>query len=202
GIKKLHAVMGISMGGMQTFEWMVAYPEMMKLAVPIVGTTHQTAFDLLLWSTELKAIEDARKFDTSDNAGAALVGRIHALALFTPAYRNSATPPKEFEAFVKKEEQNYLDTFKADDWASQLRAMMAHDISKPFGSMTKAAQTVKAKVLVVVARQDMMVNPDPAVEFARLLKADVLEVNNACGHVYATCEGAKVNVAVAKFLTQ
>lgn len=202
GIKKLHAVMGISMGGMQTFEWMVAYPEMMKLAVPIVGTTHQTAFDLLLWSTELKAIEDARKFDTSDNAGAALVGRIHALALFTPAYRNSATPPKEFEAFVKKEEQNYLDTFKADDWASQLRAMMAHDISKPFGSMAKAAQEVKAKVLVVVARQDMMVNPDPAIEFARLLKANVLEVNNTCGHVYATCEGDKVNAAVAKFLTQ
>lgn len=202
GIKKLHAVMGISMGGMQTFEWMVAYPEMMKLAVTIVGTTHQTAFDLLLWSTELKAIEDARKFDTSDNAGAALVGRIHALALFTPAYRNSATPPKEFEAFVKKEEQNYLDTFKTDDWASQLRAMMAHDISKKFGSMAEAAKTVKAKAMIVVARQDMMVNPDPAVEFARLLKAQVLEVNNACGHVYASCEGDKVNAAVAKFLTQ
>jgi len=202
GIKKLHAVMGISMGGMQTFEWMVAYPEMMKLAVPIVGTTHQTAFDLLLWSTELKAIEEARKFDTSDNAGAAMVGRIHALALFTPAYRNSATPPKEFEAFVKKEELNYLDSFKTDDWASQLRAMMAHDISKTFGSMAKAAQAVKAKTLVVVARQDMMVNPDPAIEFARLLKTKALEVNNACGHVYATCEGAKVNAAVAKFLTQ
>lgn len=202
GIKKLHAVIGISMGGMQTFEWMVAYPQMIKLAIPIVGTTHQTAFDLLLWSTELKVIEDARKFDTSDNAGAALVGRIHALALFTPAYRNSATPPNEFEAFVQKEEQNYLDTFKTDDWAAQLRAMMAHDISKKFGSMQKAAETVKAKVLVVVARQDMMVNPDPAVEFARLMKADVLEVNNACGHVYATCEGAKVNAAVAKFLNQ
>jgi homoserine O-acetyltransferase len=202
GIKKLHAVMGISMGGMQTFEWMVAYPEMMKLAVPIVGTTHQTAFDLLLWSTELKAIEEARKFDTSDNAGAALVGRIHSLALFTPAYRNSTTPPKEFEAFVKKEEQNYLDTFKTDDWASQLHAMMAHDISKQFGSMAKAAQAVKAKALIVVARQDMMVNPDPAIEFARLLKTKALEVNNDCGHVYATCEGAKVNAAVAKFLAQ
>ncbi|MDX2044166.1 MAG: alpha/beta fold hydrolase [Acidobacteriota bacterium] len=202
GIKKLHAVMGISMGGMQTFEWIVAYPEMMKLAIPIVGTTRQTAFDLLLWSTELKAIDEARKLDTADNAGAAMVARIHALALFTPAYRNSAISPKEFEAFVKKEEQNYLDTFKADDWASQLRAMMAHDVSKKSGSMAEAAKTVKAKVLVVVARQDMMVNPDPAIEFARLLKSELLEVNNACGHVYATCEGDKVNAAVTKFLTQ
>ncbi|MFN0109710.1 MAG: alpha/beta fold hydrolase [Blastocatellia bacterium] len=202
GIKKLHAVMGISMGGMQTFEWIVAYPEMMKLAIPIVGTTHQTAFDLLLWSTQLRVIEEARKLDTAENAGAALVARIHALALFTPAYRNSATPPKDFEAFAKKEEQNYLDTFKADDWASQLRAMMAHNIGKKFGSMQQAAASVKANALVVVARQDMMVNPDPAIEFARLLKAKVFEVNNSCGHVYAACEGDKVNAAVAKFLTQ
>ncbi len=202
GIKKLHAVMGISMGGMQTFEWMVAYPEMMERAVPIVGTTAQTAFDLLLWSTELRAIEEARKLDTAENAGAALVARIHTLALFTPAYRNSNTPPKEFQAFVGKEEQNYANTFKADDWASQLRAMMAHDISKRFGSMQQAAAAVKAKVLVVVARQDMMVNPNPAMDFSRLLKAELLEVNNPCGHVYAACEGSKVNAAVAKFLTQ
>ena len=36
-LKHLHAVMGISMGGMQTFEWMVKYPGFMDLAVPIVG---------------------------------------------------------------------------------------------------------------------------------------------------------------------
>ena len=131
-----------------------------------------------------------------------MVGRIHTLALFTPAYRNSTTPPNEFEGFVKKEEQNYLDTFKADDWASQLRAMMAHNVSKKFSSMQQAAQAVKAKTLVVIARQDMMVNPDPAVEFGKLMKAELLEVNNVCGHVYATCEGDKVSAAVAKFLTQ
>lgn len=202
GIKKLHAVMGISMGGMQAFEWMVAYPDMMVKAVPIVGTTHQTAYDLLLWSTELKAIEQAQALDTSENAGAALVARIHALALFTPAYRNSSTPPKEFPDFVAKEEANYLKTFKADNWKAQLKAMMAHDVSRKFGSMAQAASAVKAKTLVVVARQDMMVNPDPALEFARLIKAEILEVNNACGHVFASCEGSKVNAAVTRFLGQ
>ncbi len=202
GIKKLHAVMGISMGGMQTFEWMVAYPEMMVKAIPIVGTTQQTAYDLLLWSTELKAIEQAQALDTSENAGAELVARIHALALVTPAYRNSSTPPKEFSAFVQKEEQNYLNTFNAENWKSQLKAMMAHDVSRKFGSMAQAALAVKAKTLVVVARQDMMVNPDPAIEFARLIKAEILEVNNACGHAFASCEGSKVNAAVARFLGQ
>ncbi|MGE0883162.1 MAG: alpha/beta fold hydrolase [Blastocatellales bacterium] len=200
-IKKLYAVMGISMGGMQTFEWMVAYPEIVERAIPIVGTTHQTAFDLLLWSTQLKAIEEAKKLDTGENTGAAMIARLHALALFTPAYRNSSTPPKEFQSFIENEEKNYLKTFKADNWASQLRAMMAHNVSRQFNdSMSKAAEAVKAKTLVVVARQDMMVNPDPAIDFARLIKAQIFEVNNICGHVYAACEGNLVNAVVAEFL--
>lgn len=203
GVKKLYAVMGISMGGMQTFEWMVAYPEMMERAIPIVGTTHQTAFDLLLWSTQLKAIEEAKKLDTSKNTGAAMVARIHTLALFTPAYRNANTPPKDFLSFVEKEEQNYLKTFNAENWASQLRAMMSHDISRRYnGLMTEAARAVKAKTLVVIARQDMMVNPDPAIDFARLINGRIFEVNNSCGHVYAACEGNLVNTVVAAFLNQ
>src|SRR5882672_9263362 len=34
----LHAVLGISMGGMQAFEWAVRYPTFVDAVVPIVGT--------------------------------------------------------------------------------------------------------------------------------------------------------------------
>src|SRR5262249_45195871 len=55
-IEKLHAVMGISMGGMQVFEWAVSYPKMLERAVAIVGSPRLAAYDLLLWQAELDAI--------------------------------------------------------------------------------------------------------------------------------------------------
>jgi len=51
-LKHLHAVVGISMGGMQTFEWMVDYPDFMDVAIPIVGSTRMTSYDLLFWNLE------------------------------------------------------------------------------------------------------------------------------------------------------
>ncbi len=45
GLERLYAVAGASMGGHQTFEWMVAYPAMLRKAVPMVGTPRPSAYD-------------------------------------------------------------------------------------------------------------------------------------------------------------
>ena len=43
GIKKLLAVVGGSIGGMQVLEWCVRYPEMVSAAVPLASTTKHSA---------------------------------------------------------------------------------------------------------------------------------------------------------------
>ena len=197
GIRHLHAVIGISMGGMQTFQWMIAHPDFMDKAVPIVGTPRLTSTDLILWQAELSALENARSLD----AGMSTVTAIHAFALTTPEYRAAHTPAAGYRKFLSDQEHGAAKTFTPQDWLRQLQAMMALDAYRPFGdSPEKAAKTVRARTLVVVSLHDHMVNPQPALDLARLIKAKTLEVDTNCGHLLFDCEGPKVKSAVSAFL--
>jgi len=201
-LKHLHAVMGISMGGMQTFEWMVKYPAFMDVAIPIVGSPRLTSYDLLLWQAEVEAAEDDPLFQGGNYAQAPklpLVEFIHTMNLSTPAHYARTVARKDYE---KKQEEYYFKgilPFDGNDWVAQLEAMIHHDVADG-GALEAAAKKVKAKVLVVVAAQDHMVNPQPALEFAPLIHAQTLILESDCGHLSPGCEAAKMNPAVKAFL--
>ena len=57
-IKHVKAVMGISMGGIQTFQWAVSYPDFMEVLIPIVGSPQLTSFDLMVDNTFRETIEE------------------------------------------------------------------------------------------------------------------------------------------------
>jgi homoserine O-acetyltransferase/O-succinyltransferase len=199
-LNRLHAVIGISMGGMQTFQWMVSYPDFLEKALPIVGTPRLTAYDKLLWQTELRVIDALGRSERGDTLAMRIVADIHALAIQTPHYLATHTAPEEFPRFLKANEDG-LSGRSAQDWASQLNAMMAHDIYAPFGgSVVKAAKSVHAKVLMIVSKQDLMVNPEPARELAGPLNAELTELTGDCGHLAPSCEEETVRAAVSQFL--
>jgi homoserine O-acetyltransferase len=89
--------------------------------------------------------------------------------------------------------------FDANDRLYQLEAMITHDVANG-GSLADAAKRVHAKVLVVASEQDHMVNPGPALEFAKLLGAKTLLLTSDCGHLAPGCEADKLNPAVRAFL--
>jgi homoserine O-acetyltransferase len=201
-LKHLHAVAGISMGGLQTFEWMVKYPTFMDLAVPIVGSPRLTSYDLLLWQAEVEAAQDDPLFqggNYTERPKLPLVEFIHTMNLSTPAhYARSITRDgyeKEQETYYKKG----ILPFDANDWLAQLEAIIHHDVAKG-GAMEAAARKVKAKVMVVVAAQDHMVNPQPALDFASLIHAQTLVLESDCGHLATGCESGKMFPAVKTFL--
>jgi homoserine O-acetyltransferase len=206
GLTHLRGVMGISMGGMQTFQWMVAYPDFLDRAIPIVGTPQLTPYDTLLWEAERHAIEaDAnwKNGDYTQRPAAAMrtVSDIHNLALSTPAYYREQNRGKDMKSVLAAAEKATLDGMDTNDWYRQLEAMLAHDIFRAFGGdRARAAAAVKARVTVIVASQDHMVNPSTALEFGRALKAAIVELASDCGHLAPGCETARVAAAVSAAL--
>jgi homoserine O-acetyltransferase len=203
GLTHLRAVLGISMGGMQTFQWLVSYPEFMDRAVPIVGSTRLAPYDLLLWQAQIDAIMNDpgwRGGEYTANPARAAEYEFGALLLTTPDEFNRRMTREKLSAELASAQT--VKGFDANDKIRQDQAMMAHDVSAPFGgSMERAAAAVRARVLVVVARQDHVVTPGPATEFARLLKAQLLTLEGDCGHLAPGCESQKLTPAVNEFLS-
>jgi homoserine acetyltransferase len=180
----VYAVAGLSMGGMQVFQWVASYPDSMDKAVSIVGTPKQTSNDILLWRTELDLLETMHG---SRDAMPTVVA-IQELNLHTPAWiaKNIADVDKTLRDHTKSLADR--DPF---DYMSQLRAMIGHDIG---------AVALKPKMLIVVSLQDQMVNPGPSREFARANGAELVTLSGDCGHLASGCERDVLVREVHRFL--
>jgi homoserine O-acetyltransferase len=172
GLSHLHAVVGISMGGMQAFQWMTSYPDFMDKAVSIVGSPQAQADD----RERCEGIIQAATEPAWPKARAALMRWQPRGAL------------QELRSH-------------AYDQIRQAEAMASLDISSRFGgSMPAAAAATRARLLVVSTWQDREVNPRPAFEFAKLADGEIFELDGRCGHQAPSCERATLWPAVARFL--
>jgi homoserine O-acetyltransferase len=201
GLKHAYCVMGSSMGGMQAFQWIVSYPDFMDKAVIEVGSPKLTSNDLLLWNSELLAINEGLNCNATEESIKNTVVAIHILNLQTPDYLVEHISSDNFPKFLEDAENQYTKIFNSYNWPSQLRAMIAQNVAYPFNNdMIKAAGVVRAKVLIIVSKQDHMVNPHPAMDFAKLINAKIIELDNNCGHLGVGCEMRKINIVIIKFL--
>src|SRR6266705_453868 len=104
-LSHLRALMGLSMGGMQAFEWGVAYPDFMDLLIPMVGSPQSTSYDKLLWRGQIDAMELDAAWNHGHPTGPmdrslGLVEEIGSMNLTTPAYRVAHTKPDGLNALV------------------------------------------------------------------------------------------------------
>jgi homoserine O-acetyltransferase len=201
-LNHVKAVAGVSMGGMQTFQWLVSYPDFMDKAIPIVGSPRLAPYDLVVWQIQIDAIMNDSGWNEGNytiNPARAAEFEFGALLLTTPDdYNKKKTRQQTLAELAKANQTGGSD---ANNKIRQAEAMMALDVSQQFGgSMERAASAVKAKVFVIVARWDHVVTPGPASDFARLLRSQLLELDSDCGHLAPGCESQKVNTAVAEFL--
>lgn len=202
-LSHIKAVIGSSMGGMQAFQWMVSYPEYMDKVIPIVGSPRLTPYDLILHDAVIRSImaDPAwKEGNYTENPARVIEAEYYALILTTPEDVNKNMKRESVIHEMEKAERE-TGGFDSNDRIRQTQAMMSLDISEGFGGkMEEAAKSVKAKTLIITSLKDRIVNPQPAIEFGRLLNTKVIELNNDCGHLAPGCDSERVNKAVADFL--
>jgi len=198
----VHAVMGFSMAGMQAFQWAISYPDFADRVVSIVGSPQLTAWDMQVWRTEELAIQtdpDWHNGRYTTPPKLHLLDSVHTLVLTTPQDVATNTPARDFEKFFAEQAED--GSFDANDNLRQIQAILTQDIAAPFDdSLERAAAAIHVPMLIVVNPQDHLVNSVTSIQIAKLLKAQLLELDSICEHRAHRCEQPRIGQAVADFL--
>ena len=183
----------------------MSYPDFVDKIVFIVGSPQLSSYDLLLWRTVLLALEsdpDWKQGQYSSEPALHLMNMVQALSLQTPELVATNTTRQDYSKFESELSQG-PDDLDANDTVRQIQALLSTDVAASFGgSLQRAAATVHAQSLVIVNRQDHVVNPLPASAFANLLHAKLIELDSNCGHRVHRCEMQRIGQEVAVFLAK
>ena len=197
-IDHIYAVIGISMGGMQVFEWLVAYPDFMVKAIPIIGTPKQSSYDIFVWQTQADMIKEAGPDREDIDLTMKRVYDVCYMNCYTPSYFIRKVKPEEI---INWRNYKYKRIMNSKDYLAQLEAMINHDIYKSASiEPENLSNVVKTDALIIVSLQDHLVNPASSITFAKQLNYILVELSGDCGHTAAWCEAKKIKEALSSFL--
>ena len=182
GVKKLLAVIGSSMGGMQTIQWTIDYPDFMKSAIAIATTVRLSpqaiAFDAvgrnaILADEQFKGGQYHHGRGPDRGLGIArMIGHITYLSekgmrskfgrtLRTNLdYSYNFDPEFSVETYLDHQGQTFVERFDANCYLYITKAMDYYDLIKDFGSLQAAFKNTKADFLVTSFSSDWLFPPE------------------------------------------
>lgn len=229
GIRRIHAAVGLSMGGLQCYEWAAAYPDMVDRIVVVDAATTQSPFRLAELSAWAAAIRLDPHWNNGDYyggpeplAGVALSFYNILLSARHPEYAAAA-----FGYHWRDPDNNPLDALENDFFIEQsfrrigqMRADLTTDANHMLymaranqlfiagtagSSVDPALKKIRAKTLILQSRTDRLFPPgDAEAETARIrgngVPAEYREIDSIDGHLGGLSDIAKLAGPIRDFL--
>jgi len=199
GIKKLLAVIGGSIGGMQVLQWAIQYPGFVKAAIPAATTTHLGAQSIAFDAVGRNAILADANFangqykdkEAPDKglAIARMIGHITYLSeqgmrrKFGRQLRDADKYSYDFnsefavETYLEHQGQTFVERFDANSYLYITKAADYFDLKKEYGSLRKAFANVKSRFFVVSFASDWLFTPEQSRAIVDALAANRKDVS-------------------------
>ncbi|MGH9308734.1 MAG: homoserine O-acetyltransferase MetX, partial [Vicinamibacterales bacterium] len=202
GIRRLAAVAGGSLGGMQAFEWAILYPDQVD-AIVAIASTHALEPQGVAWNAIAResimrdpAWHGGHYYDTSrkPDSGmgvARMVGHITYLSAqslgqkfdrrlqFSDDIRYTLTEPEfEVENYLRHQAQSFVKRFDANTYLYTSRALTYFDLARQYGGgrLAHAVRNMSARTLLIAFSSDWLYPPSGSEELAAALRAEGKEV--------------------------
>jgi len=181
GIKKLLAVIGGSIGGMQVLQWTIEYPQFIRAAIAAATTTHlgaqSIAFDAVGRNAILADTNFAdgryhnRKLPDSGLSIARMIGHITYLSeagmreKFGRNLRGADDYSYDFnsefavETYLEYQGQSFVERFDANSYLYITKAADYFDLAKDYGSLVNAFAKTECRFLVMSFTSDWLFTP-------------------------------------------
>ncbi|MDD4097201.1 MAG: homoserine O-acetyltransferase [Lentisphaeria bacterium] len=230
GIKQLYAVCGGSLGGLQAFEWAVAYPERVVKCIILAAGPRLSAQGVGFHVVGRHAILADAKFNNGDYydqakpddglAAARMLAHITYLSgqgmedkfgrrRTRPANRGNVTNSDdqfEVESYLKHQGQSFVARFDANSYLYITQMLDNYDGTQwGDGDLKAACARIRAEVMVVSFSSDWLYPPECCREFVTALlhnriPATYMQVESNYGHDAFLVEAKTVGRILRAFL--
>jgi homoserine O-acetyltransferase len=216
GIRKLHAVMGPSMGALQAYEWAASYPDMVSRVVAVIGTPSADPFLigwLDIWAEPIR-VDPKWKGGDYYESGPPLDGLKAALKAITLhanhwewASKTYGVAPAEEGKDPAKAFDNKFKIQSALDVASAVRARTADANSLLY--LVKAnqlaaadASKIKTPALILYAPTDLVFYAPYVEQVAKAIGAETGQLPGPNGHLNGVAAIAQAGEKISAFLAR
>jgi homoserine O-acetyltransferase len=228
GIKRLLCVVGGSTGGMQVLQWVVSYPDMVRLAIPIATTSKLSAQAIAFNEVGRMAIQSDPNWREGDYYGKTLPRRGLAIARMIghitylsdrsmhqkfgrklqgkSAYGYNFLTDFQVESYLRYKGDHFVNRFDANSYLYITKAMDYFDLTQANGSLEEAFAGVKARFLVISFSSDWLFPTYMSKEIVSALRrahAYVIftEIQTDYGHDAFLLESGQLSSLITNFLS-
>ncbi len=214
GLRRIHALVGSSVGGFQAVEWIAAEPRRFGRLVLIATDVKASPWSIAIDETQRMAIKaDATWGEPTAEAGAAGLAAARAIGLLS--YRGgegynltqqdpeSDTLPDDHRACTYQRHQGdkLVKRFNAYSYMTILDAFDTHDVGRGRGGVDAALRRICCPTMVVGLTTDIIFTPAEQREIARRIPGAVYrEISSPLGHDGFLVEHGQLNAILNDFL--